>query len=217
MSAALRTGRIIGVLILAQMIGAYLVNFGLLGPVFDPPGYLVNAAGHAARVGLSVILGIATGMVSAGIAITAYAAFRQHSHAMALWFVALSVVGLALTVVENSNVMSLLSLSEAYAQAGVADRDLFGALRGVVAATRNWAHYTALLVAGCTLLVFYGVLFRFALVPRALSAFGLTAVVLQIIAVAMPLFGQGIVFLMLAPLGISQLALALWLIAKGLR
>ena len=213
----LPAGRIIGVLILAQMIGGYTVNFGLLGSVFDPPGFLLNAAGHSARFGLSVILGIATGLVSAGIAITAYAVFRQHSQAMALWFIALSMVGLALTVVEESNVMSLLSLSEAYAKAGVADRELFQALRGVVAATRNWAHYTALLNAGCTLLVFYGALFRFALVPRALAAFGLGAVALQIIAVAMPLFGHSVVFPMLAPLGLSQLAVALWLIAKGLR
>jgi len=213
----LAAGRIIGVLILAQMIGGYTVNFGLLGSVFDPPGFLLNAAGHSARFGLSVILGIATGLVSAGIAITAYAVFRQHSQAMALWFIALSMVGLALTVVEESNVMSLLSLSEAYAKAGVADRELFQALRGVVAATRNWAHYTALLNAGCTLLVFYGALFRFALVPRALAAFGLGAVALQIIAVAMPLFGHSVVFPMLAPLGLSQLAVALWLIAKGLR
>src|SRR5271169_4508303 len=199
MSAAQRAGRIMGVLILAQMLGGYMVNFGILGPVFDPPGFLINAAGYSARVGLSVILGIATGLVSAGIAITAYTVFREHRQAMALWFVALSVAGLALTVVENSHVMSLLSLSEAYAKAGVANPDLFQALRGVVAATRNWAHYTDLLLAGCTLLVFYGVLFRFALVPCALAVFGLCAVVLQIIAVAMPLFGHSIVFLMLAP------------------
>jgi hypothetical protein len=65
--------------------------------------------------------------------------------------------------------------------------------------------------------VMYAVLYRFALVPRALAAFGVGAVVLQIVAVAMPLFGQGIVFLLLGPLGLSQLALALWLIAKGFR
>ncbi len=203
-------------LLLAQMIGGYLVNFALLGPVFDAPGFLVNAAGHSLRVSVSVILGIATGMLSVGIAITAFAEFRQYSHAMALWFVALSVVGFSLTVVENTSVMSLLSLSEAYAKASVADGDLYQALRGVVASARNWAHYIALLIGGCTLLVLYGVLFRFALVPRALAAFGLGAVVLQIVAVAMPLFGQSIVFLMLLPLGLSQLTLALFLIAKGL-
>ena len=61
----------------------------------------------------------------------------------------------------------------------------------------------------------YSVLWRFALVPRALAAFGLAAVMLQIAAVLMPLFGYRIVFLLIVPLGLSQLALALWLIAKG--
>ena len=38
---------------------------------------------------------------------------------------------------------------------------------------------------------------------------------LQIAAVAMPLFGRAIVFPLLAPLGLCQLALAIWLITKG--
>src|SRR3954452_10656982 len=65
------------------------------------------------------------------------------------------------------------------------------------------------------LLVLYVVLYRFALVPRALAAFGLLAVMLQLTAVAGPLFGHPVVVLVLAPLGVSQLALALWLIIKG--
>ena len=36
------------------------------------------------------------------------------------------------------------------------------------------------------------------------------------IAVAMPLYGEPVVFAMLMPLGLSQLALALWLLARGL-
>lgn len=42
------------------------------------------------------------------------------------------------------------------------------------------------------LLVLYGVLYRFALVPRVLAGFGLAAVLLQIVTVTMPLFGQRI-------------------------
>jgi hypothetical protein len=215
MHTAKGIGRIIGALILMQMIGSGLVNFVLLEPVFSAPGFLVNAAGHSLRVSLSVLLGLATGLLSIGIAIAAWQVFRRHSHAMALWFVALSVVSFSLVAIENIDVMSLLSLSEAYTQANVADRVLFQALRGVVASTRNWTHYVGLIVAGCTLLVFYGTLIRFALVPRALAAFGLGAVMLQIVAVAMPLFGRDIVFPMILPLGLSQLALALWLIARG--
>ena len=37
------------------------------------------------------------------------------------------------------------------------------------------------------------------------------------IAVAMPVFGHDVVFPMLAPLGLSQLLLAVWLITKGFR
>jgi hypothetical protein len=198
------------------MIGSGLVNFVLLEPAFSPPGFLVNAAGHSRQISLSVLLGLATGLFSVGIAITGLQVFRRYSPTMALWFVALTVVGFSLTAVENINVMSLLSLSEAYTKASVADRDLFQALRGVVAAARNWTHYVGLIVAGCTLFVFYSTLFRFPLVPRALAAFGLGAVVLQIIAVSMPLFGQTIVFPMILPLGLSQTVLAIWLIARGL-
>ena len=210
-------GRTIGVLVLAQMVGGALVNFVIAAPLFGAPGFLVNAAAHSAQISLSVLFGLAIGALSVGIAIAAFPVFRQHSEAMALWFVALAVVSLSASVFENISVMSMLSLSEAYTKASGAEGELFQALRGVVGSTRNWAHYIGLIVAGSTLLVLYAVLFRFALVPRALAAFGLAAVVLQITAVAMPLFGHGIVFLMLAPLGLSQLALALWLITKGFR
>ena len=164
-----------------------------------------------------MLLGLATGALLLGIAIAAFPIFRQYTQAMALWLVALAVVSLAVTAVENIGVRSMLSLSEAYAKATAADREQFEGLRVVVSSARNWAHYIGLIIAGCTLFVLYAVLYRFALVPRALAAFGLAAVVLQIAAVAMPLFGQSIVFLLLAPLGVSQLLLAVWLIAKGLR
>jgi len=216
MTTAKAAGRIIGVIVLLQSVGSGLVNFVLMAPVFAAPGFLENAAGHPQRVGLSALLGLATGMLWLGIAITAFQVFRQRSHAMALWFVALAVISASLIAVENINVMSMLSLSEAYGKANIADRDLFQALRGVVASARNWTHYMSLIVAGSTLVVLYGVLFRFALVPRALAAFGLAAAALMIIAVAMPLFGHDIVFPLIMPLGLSQLMLALWLIAKGL-
>jgi Domain of unknown function (DUF4386) len=85
----------------------------------------------------------------------------------------------------------------------------------VVASSRNWAHYTHVLVGGATFLLFYSMLYRFALIPRALAAIGVIAVVLQMTTVAMPFFGHSVVMLMLAPMGLSHLALALWLVTKG--
>jgi hypothetical protein len=217
MEATNRVSRILGALILAQMVGGVLVNFVLTAPLFGAPGFLVDAAAHPRRLGLSVLAGLALGAVSVAIAITAFPVFRQHSQAMALWLVALAVVSLALAAVENMNVMSMLSVSQAYAKAGAAEREQFQALRIVVASGRNWAHFVGLIVGGSTLFVLYAILYRFARIPRALAAFGLVAVLLELTAVAMPLFGHKMVFPMLAPLAVSQLALALWLLTKGLR
>ncbi len=212
------TSRWIAVMLLAQLVAGPLVNFGLLVPVFqNPPGFLVNAAPHAFDVSLSVVILLAMGAVSAGIAIAAWPVVRARSERMALWLVVLGASCIALTAVENAGLMSMLSLSQAYTAAATPDETLYQGLRGVVASARNWAHYTQLLSAGGLLLVLYGALYRFSLVPRLLAAFGMAAAILQMTAVAMPLFGQPIVFLMLLPLGIAHLLLTGWLLTKGLR
>jgi hypothetical protein len=79
-------GRIIGALMLAQMVGGMLVNFVLLAPVTAPPGFLVNAAAHSLQLGFTVLIGLATGALSVAIAITALPLFRRYSYVMALWF-----------------------------------------------------------------------------------------------------------------------------------
>ncbi|MBA3562917.1 MAG: DUF4386 domain-containing protein [Gammaproteobacteria bacterium] len=216
MGTAKGAGRTIGVLLLVQIAAAVLVNLVLIGPVITvPPGFLVNAAASSLQVSLAVLVGLAAGALSVGIAIAAMPVFRQYSHAMALWLLVLAAVSFALTAVENTTVLSMLSLSQTYATANAAAGELFQTLRVVVASARNWAHYINLIFSGAMFSVFYAVLYRFALIPRALAAFGLAAVMLQLTAVTMPLFGRPVVFLMLLPLGLSHLALALWLIVRG--
>jgi hypothetical protein len=215
MSTASNAGRIAGVLILMQGIGGYVTNFALVGPAFAPPGFLVNASPHALRLGVSALLGIITGALSTAIAITVLPYFRNYSERMALWLLALAIAGLSLSVVEHGKVMSLLSLSQAYAASGAADPAAFAGLRGVVAASRNWAHYTQLLVGGATLFVLYATLCRFALVPRVIAAFGMAAFALQMATISLPFFGGRVIFPLLAPAGIANLALALWLLTKG--
>jgi len=210
-----RTGRTIGVLLLIQIVFAPIANFVLLKPVFAAPGFLENAAEHSLQVSMGALLGLAMGAMSLGIAIAAFPVFRPLNRTLALWFLALAVASFSLTAGESTTVMSMLSLSQAYAKANLADGELFQGLRVVVASARNWAHYIGLIVAGSMVFVLYAVLCRFTLVPRALAPFGMAAALLQVAAVTMPLFGHRIVFLMLLPLGLSHLALAAWLVAKG--
>ena len=215
MTTAKNAGRVAGALILVQGIGGYVVNFGLITPATAPPGFLVNAAPHALRVGMTALLGIFMGAFATAIAITVWPVFKKHSERMALSFLALAIAALALAVVENGRLMSMLSLSQAYAASGAADPAAFEGLRGVVAASRNWAHFTHLIIGGSTFFVLYATTFRFALIPRALAAFGMAAVALHMATVSLPLLGGHVIFPLLAPAGIANLALAVWLLAKG--
>lgn len=177
-----RAGRIIGVLIILQMVGSGLVNFALRNP-----------APHSRQMGLAVLLGLGTTAMLVGVAVTAFPILWERSRTMALWLLSLAVVSLAATVMENIALLSSTSASDA----------------------QSWAHYLAKIFDGVTNLVFYAALYRFALVPRVIGVFGLAAAPLMITSLAMPLFGHDVVFPMLAPLGLSQLILALWLLAKG--
>jgi hypothetical protein len=215
MEAESRTGRIVGILILVQIVAGVMVNFVLEGPLFGTPGFLVNAALYSRQIALGALLGVITEALWIGIAVTASPLFSQRSRALTLWFAALAVALLALSVVENAAVMSMVSLSEAYAKASAVERGQLETIRVVVASMRNWPHFMCRMIDGCAIFMFYTLVFRDLLIPRVLASFGLIAAVLQVTGVAMPLFGHDVVFPMLAPLGLSQLILATWLIVRG--
>jgi hypothetical protein len=210
-----RAGRIVGSLFLAQMAGSALLNFRLEAPLFGKPGFLVNAAPHAQQIGASALLGLALGTLFTAAAITVFPIVRPRSQALALWFFALGVVSLALAVLEHASVMSMVSLSRAYASAAEGDREQLQALRVVVASSRNWVHYLARLLDGGTEFVFYLAVFRFTLVPRPLSGLCLFGALLQMTGIAVVFFGHDVVFPLLAPMGLAQLAMCAWLLTKG--
>jgi hypothetical protein len=216
MRSAKTVGRVLGVLFVVQASLAPVVNFALLAPAMSaPPGFLANAAASSTQVFVAVLLLLVTGAISVGSAILAFPVFRRYSNAMALWYLALAVVGFSGVVVEGIALRSMLALSQEYVAAGGADAALFQTVGVVARSFRISAHYTNLFLSGVTLVVFYITMFRFSLIPRALSAFGLLTVASMIAGALIPLFGYPTVMQMFMPMGLSHLALSLWLIVRG--
>jgi hypothetical protein len=215
MKSAKSVGRLIGMLLFVQLAGL-IVPFVLLHPLTrGPRHFLANAAGNSFQIKVAVFLLFANCALTIGIAIAALPVFRQYSDAMALLLVAVGVIMFSLQAVDNAHMLSMLSLSQQYAQAGGPD-ELFQTLAAVVGSTRRWAHYSELLVIDAWIFVLYSLLYRFALVPRALAAFGLITVMLHFTGIPLPLFlGYSSVTLMGVPMALSHIALALWMMAKG--
>lgn len=215
MKSAKSTGRIIGMLLVLQLAG-FIVPFVLLHPLTtSPQTYLVNAAGFSFQIKVAVFHLFANCALTIGITIAAFHVFRQYSEALALWLIAVSVSMFLLQAVDNVHLLSMLSLSQQYAESG-GSAELFQTLAAVVGSTRRWAHFTELLVIDCWIFLLYSVLYRFALVPRPLAAFGLITVMLHCAGIPLPgFFGYRIVTLMGVPMALSHITLAIWLMTKG--
>jgi hypothetical protein len=215
MSEYRNIGRLIGALFLTQMVVAPVVNFGLLGPaIMAPAGFLPNAAAHALQLNLAVLLLLLTGALWIAIASVALPLLSQFSRTMAFAFLALATVTFSGVVVEGIALKSMLSLSQAYVSADAVNGG-FEAMAAVVRSLRNSAHYSNLLVSGTALVVFYLILLRSVLIPRVLAGFGVATAVLLIAGAIIPLLGYPTVMLMFMPVGLGQLAVVLWLLAKG--
>jgi hypothetical protein len=216
MDDAKQVGRIVGALLLAKLIAGPIENFTLMGPIVaKPDGFLVNAAAHPLNLPFAVMLSFVLCLATLAIMAVSYPLFRRHAPQLALWFVALSIIGVATSLVENITMMSMQSLSLAYTAAVGASPELYQGLKGVVGAARNWAHYTNLLVGGCGLFVMFLLLYRARLVPRLLAGFGLATALLQMYSIGRPFFGAPVMFELLMPMGLTFLATSGWLLWKG--
>lgn len=215
MESAKSVGRLIGLLLLLQMAGL-IVPFVMLHPIATSSrDWLPHAAASAVQIKAAVFLLFANTALTIGIAIAAWPVVRRYSERMALWLVALGVIMFALQAVDNAHMLSMVSLSQQFAEAGGAG-EVFQPLAAAVGATRRWVHYSELLAIDAWILMFYGVLIRGSLVPRALAVFGLLTVVLHLTGITLPLwFGYRSVTLMGASMALSHVALAAWLMVRG--
>jgi len=176
-------GRITGILLLVHLAGGLMLPYILMQPALASPGFLENAAAHSVRIRTAVLLLFMGGAITVAVALTALPVFRRHGDRLAVLLVVLSAVNLALHAVENGTLLSMLSLSQAYAERGGADAALFHGLGTVVGSARRWAHFTHLLVVGSWIFTFFTVMWRSRLVPRPLAGLGILATVLQLTGV----------------------------------
>ena len=209
-------GRTTGALLFAHLATGLTVPYMLLQPLAKSPGFLENAAASASLIRLCVLTLFAGGALTIGVAVAAMPVLRRHGRALSLWLLALAVVNCSLQAVENAGWLSMLSLSQEYAKAGATDTGLFQTLGASVYSAWRWVHYSHLLAVGCWILVLFCLLWRSALVPRVLAAFGLLTALMQISGITLPaLLGYRSVMEMGMPLGVVYLALILWLLVRG--
>jgi hypothetical protein len=209
----------VGVLFIIATVTGMLGNLSMK-PILDAPDYLTQVSANENLIIIGSLLVLLSAFAGASIAIWLYPVLKKHHEALALGSVGFRVMENLLYIIGVVALLSLLTLSQAYVNAGASNASSFQGSGTLLLAVKTWAGQlgaTAFTV-GC--LMYYYVFYQSKLIPRWLSGWGFLAAGLSLASVLLAIFG------LLVPLSptfilfnlmilVQEMVLAVWLIVKG--
>ena len=208
----------VGVLFIACS-AASILSIVPLGATVGAPVDFAKLAGSDNAVVTTALIEFVWAATGMGIAIGLYPVLRLFNPALALGSVFGRVVENVFILVGTLSLLALLTVSQQ--AAGSAAPSSFQATGDALVAVREWAPG---FVAGLGFVVgtfmYNYVMYRSRLVPRWLSGWGLVGAVSILVAHLYVGFTQDFGFtsvsnVLSAPIGLQEMVLAIWLIAKG--
>ncbi len=200
---------------------ASLLSTAFLGSVGNSD-YLSSVAANGSQVALGVLIRFVAAFASASIAIALYPVLRRYRKGLALGAVGFRVIEATFYTLGAVSVLLLLTVSQEFVKTGAADPGYFSTSGTLLKALDDWAGLAAVFAFYVGGLLYYRVFFQTRLVPRWLSAWGIGAVILGAVAALLVLFGaietmSTTQIVLNIPIGLQEMVLAVWLIAKGFR
>ena len=208
-----------GILFVIADIAGFL-TFPFLG-FLDNPDYLIKVFEYKNLVVTGALLAVIMELACSGIAIWLYPVLKKKNEALALWSVCLRIIEVMLWLVSAIGLLALIPLSQEFIKAGNPDASYFQTLGTLINTVRVWTRDVLGLSAwGLGALLYNYIFFQTKLIPRWLSGWSIVAILLHVAACMLAIFdiigpsSPAQVFL-LAPSGLLEMVLAVWLIAKG--
>lgn len=208
------TARIVGVLFIVASVTA-IVGGTLLLPASEAD-YLVKVPNHEGRMVTGALLEVALAMAAIGIAAMLFPILKRRDEGLAVSFVGARTLEAVFILVSTISLLSVLTLSRDYGHTGGVAVEPLG---DTLVAARVWSYGLAMLGFSVSAMLLNAMLFRAKLVPNWLSILGFVGGLMFLVRSALEMYGQEFTPVMMgvstAPIGISEMILAGWLIIKG--
>jgi hypothetical protein len=189
-------------------------------PTLTGADYLTRVADHPGRVAGAALLYLVGAGGSVGIAVALYPVLRRFDAALALGSVVFRTIEAVFYAAAVVSLLSVLSLANDLGGAPAADGAGYRTAADSLLAAREHAAVVGVFAFIVGALMYYIVFYRARLVPRWLSGWGVVGAVSLMIAAVLALYNDSPVtgyVVLAAPIGLQEIALALWLLVKGFR
>jgi hypothetical protein len=190
-----------------------------LGETVGAPVDFAKLAGSDNAVVVTALIQFGWAATGMGIAIALYPVLRLFNPTLALGSVAGRVVENVFILIGTLSLLALLTVSQQ--AAGFAEPSSFQATGDALVAVREWAlEFVGPLAFVVGTFMYNFVMYRSRLVPRWLSGLGLVGAVSALVVPLYASFTQDFGFTTVnsvfhIPIGLQEMVLAVWLIAKG--
>ena len=195
---------------------------GLAGPVLLPglkgADYLPKVSGNSTAVTAAALFYLIAAFTSATIAVALYPVLKKVNAGLALGSVVLRTLEGTMYLAAVVSLLSLLTVSQQFATAGVADRVPLQAIADSLRSVRDHATLAGVFAYSLGAGSYYYLFFQARLVPRWLSGWGIIGIVLIGLACLLALFSDSDItgyVLLILPILVQEYVLAVWLIVKG--
>jgi len=210
-----RKNAVIAGILFIVCTGATLLSYPFGGTYLNGTDYFAKLASHETSVIVAAVIEFIWAASCAGIALALYPVLKRRNSGLALGAAGFRLVEGVFVLVGTLSLLALLTLGRE-AAAGVS----YASAGSLLLAVRDWSQNVLLaLPFALGAFLYYLVLWSGNLVPRWLSGWGLGAIVLSFAATLIAAFTNGfedsLHTWLNAPIGINELVLAVWLIAKG--
>jgi hypothetical protein len=198
---------------------AAILSIVPLGATVSAPVDMAKLAANGDRVVWTALIEFVWAITGAGIAIGLYPVLKKSKPALALGSVVARVFENVFVLVATLGLLAALAVSQQAASAAVPAT--FQAIADALVGMRIWSHaFVAMIPFAIGTILYSYVLYRSRLVPRWLSGWGIVAGVLSLVPPIYAGLTQQFGFTMVnnvfsAPIGLQEMTLAVWLIAKG--
>jgi hypothetical protein len=189
-----------------------------VGPALSGPAYLTTVAEQPDRLAAASLLYLIAAGSSAGIAIALYPLLKRVDAALALGAVVFRTIEAVFYTVAVVTLLSVLPLGQQLVAAPAGDAGPIHLIADALLNVRDHSNLAAIFAFSLGALTYYALFYRSRLVPRWLSAWGVVAASLMLIAALLSLFSDSPVTgqaLLILPIAVQEMVLAAWLLIKG--
>lgn len=215
-----KTAIIVGALYIIGTI-AGILSLVFAGPILDDPDYLLKVSANENQIIIGALFVLMMGLALALVPVMMFPILKKHHEGLAVGYVVFR--GALETVSYIAMAISwllLITLSQEYVKAGTPDVSYYQTLGALVLRGHDSIRSILEIVFPLGALMFYYVLYQSKLIPQWISGWGLVAALLWLAVGLLGVFHlitpmSTIQVVLSLPIGLQEMALAVWLIVKG--